>query len=111
MKYLKTYESLNNPQIGDYVICKDNQLSKKISSMIGQIVDKESDDFKESYSSFYNAGYDFLVLYKQIPEEFEYNFHKCKMGYVRPFFKTEIKFSAKTIEELELYINAKKYNL
>lgn len=116
MKYLKTYESLDMPEIGDYVICKDHSFdqeeNEEFSNMIGQIVDKNSFNFNELGMIFHNAQqYEYFVKFKEIPEYSDSEFYKTNDGYIRPFFRTEIKFSAKTIDELELKKEVEKYNL
>jgi hypothetical protein len=113
MKYIKTYESIENvstPKIGDYVICDDiyyknnqhfhfryRQLNNFLKNNIGKII---------SLDGLYNDR--FSVKYKNIP-------HQIKISYftdnIRPFELEEIVHWSKNTKDLEMYITANKYNL
>ena len=72
MKYIRTYENIDNPKVGDYVICKDITSSDEVSENfqkfldenIGQIV--SDDDINL-----------FIVLFDKLPSEeiLEYAFY------------------------------------
>ena len=68
MKYLKTFENIKEPQIGDYVICSEydpgssrTELENFLSNNIGQIINKHP------------AHY--YVKYKHVPKKLKLSFH------------------------------------
>jgi len=72
MKYIKTYESLNNePEIGDYVLCTDlfnsgDKLVNFIETNIGQFVRYSKD---EDIEHKYAKNYPYMIQYN-IPDYF-----------------------------------------
>jgi hypothetical protein len=103
MKYLKLFENINEPQIGDYVLCKemdsnDKKLLEFIDNNVGRIVDTkpETDVFTEL----------FVIKYKNIP--FDNNWQNKNTRY---FLREEILFWSKDKEDCEAFLNAKKYNI
>ncbi len=114
MKYLKTYEDINNePQVGDYVICgvpgireSDNpDMFNFIKNTIGQIVKIENSD--TAYPTYY-------VHYNNIPEYLKFDSRKSPSLSIfneEPFRRKNITYWSKNKEELELKIIANKYNL
>ena len=132
MKYLKTYESLNVPEIGDYVICKDNtvlhhnnqhyknstnlQFLDFISTHVGQIVKID-------------VSHEFFVRYDDDPpiNLMDYAFYEknrsiiwdiksAKIIYdkytnITSFKKEEILYWSKDKKEVEAMIEGDKYNL
>ena len=111
MKYLKTYEKINvkEPQIGDYVICDEdydistNEFKKFIYSTIGQCV------------NCYNDGrrYPYEIEYQNIdiPSKFMKNFSNYSIVSERPMKKKDIKYWSNNKKDLELIIQANKYNI
>ena len=68
MKIKRFNESnINEPQIGDYVICSDmtddDEIREFLNNTIGQIV-----RFREPHDAF-GHGYQFLVKYDDVPHE------------------------------------------
>ena len=52
MKYLKTYESSDNPKVGDFVLCKTRwykKLNKLIENKIGEITNYDGRYYKVDY--------------------------------------------------------------
>jgi len=105
MKYIKKFESVDAPQIGDYVVCQDglspssdndNLLNDFMSNNIGVIV---MYDPKSSY------GYE--IEYNNIPDNAMEYFSN---NYIL-VSKSEIKFWSKNKEDVEAYLSGKKYNL
>jgi hypothetical protein len=101
MKFLKTYENLNGPKVGDYVICEDPNTRKPlyafIKNRIGKIVEIDRDKF-----------YPYIVRYNNIPEDLIERFSHPNFTNCRDFKRDEILYFSSTKEELE---NLKKYNI
>jgi len=118
MKYLRTYEFNKEPQIGDYVVCKeleiygfdpDNKLIRKVdkflSENIGQIV------------KMIEHPSPYLVQYLSCPYnladkafKFGYSFANA-MPKCRGMHRDEIIYWSPNKEDCETFITAKKYNL
>ena len=130
MKYIRTYENIDNPKVGDYVICKDITSSDEVSKNfqkfldenIGQIV--SGDDINL-----------FIVLFDKLPSEeiLEYAFYTLEHSHVKKliqlpnikvhksetllytnlcgFEKKEIVFFSDNREDLEIKISANKFNI
>jgi hypothetical protein len=88
----------NEPQIGDYVLCKENinshfdiEMNKFITSNIGRIVDY---DFKKS-------GY--VIEWRNIPEELRFYFWNTTNPLIDDLGKKEFK-----LNDIEIYSNNKK---
>jgi hypothetical protein len=111
MKYIKSYEeNSDDPQIGDYVICKEendldsssttilikNQINEFLTINIGQIAEYD--------------GKWYEVEYHNIPKNVDGWFHASKLN-CRSMKRHEIIHYAKTKEELKPLINQIKYNL
>lgn len=103
MKYLKSFESVDEPQVGDYVVCEEDSLTSEFTSNnVGKIVNIE-DVFDNTYC--YNVAYD------DIPKDIEELFDVIHGYYCRDMSRYEIKFWSKNRKDSELYIVGKKYNL
>ena len=104
MKYIKEYEAKNNMKIGDYVLCHTN--SKYIHNS-----DETVDFIHSNVGRYvkYARGYDskYGIKYENIPNIIEKNLDEGLLW----FDRYEIFDYCKTAEELELKLNAKKYNL
>ena len=96
----------DKPQIGDYVICKSSMqdllskyINKFLTQTIGQCISK--------------TGKHFLIKYEQIPKELKEFFHRIgeKDNHFYYFKKHEILQYSKNKKDLEIYIDANKYNL
>ena len=117
MKYIKTYEDLaNNPEIGDYVICDEKGNDEEISDFeknnIGRVVDYRTvyntNPTFDSISTFFNI----FVQYKNVPNEIydDFDYHK-RIANCRIFSKKEIKYCSKNKEDLEIILQANKFNI
>lgn len=103
MKHVRTFESIDKPRFGDYVICNEtvwnNSFAREfISSNIGQIVRINE---KEEYP--------YVVKYENIPTIIESGFieiHKSRL-----FALNEILFFHKDKEMVKAYLQSNKYNL
>lgn len=134
MRYIKAYENINDDKlkVGDYVLCKDlRELSRNnqffnvqeifknfISKNAGTVIKINNDD--EIFISYGNVD---------IPDEIlDYAFYTEQslskygiQGYIIPGYKTysnivvfnknEIIYFSKNKEDVELFIQTKKYNL
>lgn len=88
MKYIRTYESNDQPQITDYVYCQYNErwskdLDNYLNHNIGYLY--------EIKNQYYNVRFDDHRLFK--------------------FTKEKILYWSKNKENVQLYIDATKYNL
>ena len=112
MKYLKTFESVDEPQVGDYVICGipgidsfgDNKdIYKFISTTIGQLVEI-SNTIRPTY----------YVHYENVPEKIkwhkEYRYANTIMD-KEPFRRMNITAWGKTPEDVKIKLSQNKYNL
>lgn len=129
MKYIKTYEELDQdqPKIGDYVICNEitgnNQLNDDefmiksfISKNIGQIVDfRTKDNISSQYDTVENK-YSIFVQYEDLPDEIydDFDYH-TNIDYCRIFNINEIIHWSENKDELEEILEfdstVNKYNL
>ena len=106
MKYIKTYEDLNiykEPKIGDYVICTTNDttspgLKEFLEQTIGKCI---------------NTNFNFLIIeYQYVPNEILYTNFDLTTGKIRRgVMKDDVLYYSPNKEELEIYLNANKYNL
>ena len=100
MRYIKTYEQeLNNPKIGDYVICKEEskaRLDKFLSFNIGRILLRQDGKYK------------YIVTFDNIPEDI---LDRFSVDGERAYSRAEILHFSPNKEDLELYIRASKYNI
>lgn len=101
MKYLRTYESLSEPEIGDYVYCKnttdnnkefDKFLEFNIGKIMASLPHLRPGDIYVKFDNFEESGVD---------------------GINHPvnFLRDEILYWSKDKEDVEIYMNSKKYNL
>jgi len=116
MKYLNTFnESIkDNPEIGDYVICKDQNSDLKLNAFLlentGLCIDIiEPNPTKntlrtESYKILYEN-----IQHKYLSDNF-FNQQPNSSGY-RYMKRDEILYFSKNKEDLQIYIDTNKYNL
>lgn len=113
MKYLKLFEELEvEPKIGNYVICKLNskaygpEFKKFLPTIIGKIVNRQ-DVFPDKVN--------YAIRYEEddVPEEFRDYFisHLKSFNYVRWQNSKDIIFWSENKEDVEAYLEAKKYNM
>jgi len=119
MKYIKTFENVKEPQIGDYVLCYQFGLINKeienfINSSLGKIVN--------IYNNNINNNKMYVVEYKNVPKNLLQNSHfykyqtpKRSSNTARNLSRNEIIFWNKDKElvknKIEIINNVKKYNL
>lgn len=114
MKYIKTYEEINDniPQVGDYVILNDDSTFDNddmnylnfIKTSIGYI-------FKKPNVKFSYIKYDNIP--DNIKDYFQYSDYSegLKVGNCILANDSNIQYWSKNKRELEPLLNAKKYNL
>jgi len=109
MKYIETYENMSEPEIGDWVICKDvntfnedNDIIDFIDNNVGQIIKITKIVYLIKYGINFNK-----VEFE--PESFGFP-SDDGLG-VRRFQRSEIKHWSKDKENLEAILAANKYNL
>ena len=118
MKYLKLFEQQDSePKVGDYVLIHTNMskseyrwilISNFINNTIGQIV-SIIPDTTSSYGGIIVGHIE--VKYTNIPKGTETWFISLNNTYTRCFNKGQIVAFGKTPEEVEIKLNAKKYNV
>jgi len=110
MKYLKKYETIDSaPQIGDYIVCKDDiynhssiqfgdELSDFVSSNVGKIIQKNS------------VIYDYIVKYEDLPEKLERycGYGKSCIGILN---KVDIALFSPNKQDVETFLALKKFNI
>lgn len=111
MKILKFYENIiDDIKVGDYVLIKINiskytqkqiDTEKFINSTIGKIYDIDNR----------HVNTDIYVLYEDVPESIKSYFNTKNDLYTRSFDIRRIVEYGKTIEELKLKIQTKKFNI
>lgn len=101
MKHIKSFESLNTPQIGDYVLYKKNN---------SEIIDIY--DFLNNNIGQYIGDKNHLMVikYDNIPFEIEQNYFNKTKNTINLNPRDIIEFSPNK-KDLELILKAKKYNL
>ena len=107
MKYIKHYEDINKPQVGDYVEIYaryfDNRLKDFFKTEIGQIIKID------------NKDYPYLVEFEKekpiIHEDAVTIIYDDEDEYKMRVEESEIKYFSSSKEELEIIISANKYNL
>jgi len=110
MKHIKEYKwhkilNNNRPEKGDYVICQeDGKLDEFLSLNIGQV--KYIDSY-DKIDTLYTVGYDKISyeVRSYFSKRIEYN------QYLRNMLIEEIKYWSKNKEDLEVILQANKYNL
>jgi len=81
MKYIRTYENLNKPKVGDYVLCEEDEIPTSswhkrrwatenllkvynfISTHVGKFVCKLRDNVMDDYR--------YIIEYENVPEELQ----------------------------------------
>jgi len=103
MKYLKTYENkINALRAGDYVYCicdEHPKLNYFLADNIGQFINFNTMESRNT------------VKYENIPQQYKKFFYHKKNCSYRYFKDEEIKYFAKTKEELIIKINSGKFGL
>ena len=110
MKYIKTFENIDKPEIGDYVICDVEKgmfpdLYEFLKLHIGKVINivESHEPYHVRFDVNREDIEDSISLYhKKI-----YNSKKLTIA----FNPMEIKDFAKNKKELEIKINSDKYNL
>jgi len=104
----KLYESVDvgTPELGDYVICYEDDDSSKLldwlKTVIGKIIKVNDDDVICKFD----------VKYENFPEDIETYFYEEYYGErYRPMKDVEILHWSKNKEDLEIFLDSNKYNL
>ena len=105
MKYIKTFEGLNNkePKIGDYVICTtEDQTAPGLKEFSEHTIGK----------CIKNEIFVVTIQYDYVPSEILYtNFDSTGKLPTRWMTKDDILYFSPNKEDLEIYIDSDKYNL
>jgi len=113
MKFIKTYENMSEPEIGDYVICQNppkwtsinksntEMLNNFISSNIGKLVKNDIWHLPDNRNCKL-----YIIEYQNIPNEIEEDFIFNQSSH-RAFLKEHIKHWSKNKKDLESYISSK----
>lgn len=105
MKHLKTYENIHNtPKVGDYAMVdssKFDELESFFNSEIGQITSISEPELKVN-------GYPYFVTFKKTIPSSSFGFSKEK---IMTFKEKELLAWSNDIKDIEIIIQANKYNL
>ena len=111
MKYLKTFESLDEPKVGDYVYMRSSAISEEVKDLVNNSVGKITKiTYEFNYEDVDKNG---LIEYIDVKYNFPESILK-KFGDKlndRGFNPDQLVAFAPTIKELELKVAAKKYNI
>ena len=113
MKYLKTFESVEEPEIGDYVILRTNRDYDKlyndfINTNVGEIVSKNGNRIEVRYSV---DTFDEFTKMKNYYRYIHYDFEENEYYFSYWYSTRMISELGKTKEEVELKVSTKNYNL
>jgi hypothetical protein len=107
MRYLKTFESIDEPKEGDYIIAKST--NRHIGTHAVDVFCRN------------NIGQIIGIIYDRIPDKpiYKVKYENVPAGLkisnlnnnIRGFFKKDFELWSKDKEELEAMIAAKKYNI
>ena len=122
MKYIKQFEELNDEiKKDDYVIVKVNpmrlypNLDEYLNNTVGKVVNVSESDY--SLGGRIQRIKEYIVMYLDVPNKFASWFTRKEINtkgpncYYRTFPDYRIEYSGKTIEEVEMKLAAKKYNI
>jgi len=107
MKYIKKFETIDYYDIdeGDYVLIKTESSLSNVREFINNNIGRVA---------YMNYNYNVITVgYNDVPKNVEGFFSKIypEYPYTRQFQFNRVKEFGKTIEELELKMQANKYNL
>lgn len=115
MKYLKKFENVEEPEIGDYVLMsiqhkKDyySAYIEFIENNIGEIVSKVGNIIEVRY---YVDTYEEFIMLRTHFRYISYDFENNEYYFSNIFYENNILEIGKTKEEVELKKEIKKYNL
>jgi hypothetical protein len=111
MKYIKSYEAIDDLEVGDYVICK-NLEDKPIS---GDYI-KTYEFIENSVGRYikydrFSVSYPYIIKFENIPEDIKHNFRHSNLTDCRRLNRSEIIDSSLSKAELQAKLESKKYNL
>jgi hypothetical protein len=110
MKYIKSYEALDDLEIGDYVICKHEEEKpfgefaktyEFIESSVGRFIKYDR----------WSASYPYIVKFENIPDNIKDEFTHNRTTDCRRFKRSEIIDHSLSKAELLAKLESKKYNL
>lgn len=134
MRHLKTYESIttgstidefiekhndSKPKVGDWCICKENlsltieeevEVDNFLNTNVGEIIAIRNDDYLVKYTNIPKSLISWFTFFWKGVEKMKYTMPVDGIG-CRRMNISEIKYWNKDKEELEIMINANKYNL
>lgn len=109
MKYIKRFDKKEKPKVGDYVLVKENL---KNNPDLYKIIDFTSNNIGEIIFGKHLADdeitYDYKVKYNNVPHLLIPYFGEY---YDRPMRRSEIVEWSENKIDLEIFLDAKKYNL
>lgn len=111
MKHLKTYENINKPQEGDYVVLKINvspalsyykEINNFINNTIGKVIRVKNNIIVTTYTDVPKGVINYFT------KKYD-NYGNIK--YTREFDTNRINIIGSTIEDVEMKINTNKFNI
>lgn len=117
MKYIKYYENIKGPEIGDYVVC--NEYTKNYNDpILINFINNNIGQYIFNYEG--NGPYTYVIRYKNIPDEIKKDFFvEVKLNNIvhsetptcRIQSITHIIYWSSNKEDCELFLASKKYNI
>ena len=119
MKYIKTYEGLKKPEIGDYVVCEEDvdELTPKKDYIDVHNFTSNNVGVYVIHKNNTNNDFHYVIKYENIPEELEIDFMDDDTDNYNEFTSCrrmslgEIVYWSKDKEDCEVYLSTKKYNI
>jgi hypothetical protein len=108
MKYLKRFESVVFPEVGDYVIFNTNYTNDEHFIRLSNFLNNNLGIIDKIYIPNYDEKYCADVKYDNIPEDLKISFRKDGTIDTR---LNKIYAYGKTPEDVKMKVKAKKYNL
>jgi len=108
----KIFENFNqkNPQIGDYVLCEEEDLGDGNSALI-DVKNFVKNNIGKLIKIVDEKRYNYFVQYENIPENIIDFFYFRENKSSRIYYRKEIKFFSPNKKDAEIILQANKYNL
>ena len=118
MKHLKTFENINEPQVGDYVICYEDTIDYNLKSFISNNIGTIYKINKIYVNKNKNLECPYIIEYEneKIPNNISISFSIFDDSNIakrnkRNMREEEIIFFSKYKKDVEAYMQANKYNI
>ena len=119
MKYLKTFERkvMNTAEVGDYVICHINETDPEEQKYTDEFLDNNI-GILDNIDDTYQNSQGWYVQFDKAPSKDAKSYHNSELSKsfdfklkIAAFYDDEIKYWAKTEEDVKMMKDIKNYNL